>query len=587
MNNAEVLIKFKGEDQNVEKTVKGLSSKISGFAKGLGIATAAAATAAAGAISSITKNAISEFAEYEQLLGGVQTLFGTGLASSAEEYAKQVGKSVDEIKGEYEELDKAQEMVTVNAAEAYKTAGISMNDYMNTVTSFAASLKQSISDPVKLAEAADQAVIDMADNANKMGTSMEAIQNAYQGFAKQNYTMLDNLKLGYGGTKTEMERLLADATKISGVKYDISSLGDVYQAIHVIQTELGITGTTALEASTTISGSLNRTKSAFKNFLSSLASGEGVEDSFKNLTESVMVFGKNIMPVIQTVITTVGGMIPEVVNSIVPILPGLFTNLLPPLIDGAVGLVNGLIQALPILIQTLLPSLLNGMVMITKQIITLLPELVLMIANMLPTLIPMIIEAILEIIPMLIENLPLFLKAGFQLISGLAEGILRAIPSVLNLLPKLASSIFDYFKKLPATMREIGGLLLKGLWNGIKDISSWVINKIKGLGSSIINAVKGIFGIHSPSKEFAIIGEYNMLGLEKGMEDMQPEIQKEINGMFDLSPSMVGNMNNSLSPIVNVYNNVNVEQDPLGQVVNNIKTFSGGSKNDYSYGGVY
>lgn len=584
MNDAEVLIKFKADDTEVDKASKNVSSKIGGIAKsvakGIGVATVAAGTAIAG----LTKSAVSEFAEYEQLLGGVQTLFGTGAASSLEEYATQVGKSVDKVKSEYEALSAAEEIVTTNAANAYKTAGLSMNEYMSTVSSFAASLKQSIKDPEKLAKAADQAVIDMADNANKMGTSMEAIQNAYQGFAKQNYTMLDNLKLGYGGTKTEMERLLKDATKISGVKYNIDNLGDVYQAIHVIQTELGVTGTTAKEASTTISGSAQTMKSAYHNFLSSLAEGNFVEESFNQLLESAMTFGENLLPVIETAITSIANMIPTVVDKIVTILPGLIQKILPPLITGAVALVNGLIHALPMLIQTLLPSLLEGIVSITMEIIKLLPELVLMIADMLPTLIPMVVDAILQIIPILIDNLPLFIRAGYQLITGLAEGIINSIPKVLAIIPRLISSIVNYFRQLPSLMAEVGGMLIRGLWNGIVNYEKWVVNKIKSLGNTIINAIKGVFGIHSPSKEFAIIGEYNMLGLEKGMEDMQPEIQRDIDGMFDLSPSMTGSMNNVLSPVVNVYSNVSVEQDPLGQVVNNIKTFSGGAKNDYNYG---
>jgi phage-related protein len=381
-----------------------------------------------------------------------------------------------------------------------------------------------------------------------------------------------------------MERLLADATKISGVKYDISNLNDVYSAIHVIQTEMGITETTANEAKTTISGSLNMTKAAFQNFLTSLAKGNGIEESFNELLESATTLGENLLPVIEKVLTSIANMIPNVVDKIVTILPGLMKKILPPLINGAVALVNGLIKALPMLIQTILPSLLQGIVSITVEIIKILPELVLMIADMLPTLIPMIVDAILQIIPILIDNMPLFVKAGYKLIAGLAEGILNSIPRVLAIIPRLISSIVNYFRQLPSLMAEVGGMLIRGLWNGISNLTNWVLSRIKGLGNSILKAVKGVFGIHSPSKEFAIIGEYNMLGLEKGMEDMQPEIQRDIDGMFDLSPSMTGSMNNVLSPVVNVYSNVSVEQDPLGQVVNNIKTFSGGARNDYNYG---
>jgi phage-related protein len=558
MNDAEVLIKFKANDTEVDKTSKNVSSKIGGIAKsvaaGIGVATAAAATAVAG----LTKSAIDSFADYEQLVGGVDTLF--------KENSKQVQEYAD---------------------QAYKTAGLSANKYMEQVTSFSASLLQSVGgDTKKAAESANQAIIDMADNANKMGTSMEAIQNAYQGFAKQNYTMLDNLKLGYGGTKTEMERLLADATKISGIKYDISNLNDVYSAIHVIQTELGITGTTAKEASTTISGSAQSMKSAFQNFLTSLAKGDGIEETFNELLESAMTFGENLLPVIETAITSIANMIPTVVDKIVTILPGLMEKILPPLITGAVALINGLIHALPMLIQTLLPSLLEGMVSITMEIINLLPDLILMIADMLPTLIPMVVDAILSIIPALIDHLPEFLLAGAKLLGGIIAGILNSVPVLLLRIGEIGWKMIESIKNIlsPGNLLNIGKAFLEGLWNGIKSAKDWIIGKIKGIGKSILSAVKGVFGIHSPSKEFAVIGEYNMLGLEKGMEDMQPEIQRDIDGMFDLSPSMTGSMNNVLSPIVNVYSNVSVEQDPLGQVVNKIKSFSGGAKNDYNWG---
>ena len=555
---AKVVITFVGDTSDIDKASKNVSSKIGGIAKGVAAGIGAATTAAATAIAGLTKSAVDSFADYEQLVGGVDTLF--------KDNSKQIQEYAD---------------------EAYKTAGISANKYMEQVTSFSASLLQAVGgDTEKAAESANQAIIDMADNANKMGTSMEAIQNAYQGFAKQNYTMLDNLKLGYGGTKTEMERLLADAEKFSGVKYDINNLNDVYQAIHVVQTELGITGTTAKEASTTISGSANSMKSAFQNFLTSLASGQGIDDTFNKLLESAMTFGENLMPVIETVITSIANIIPTVIDNLIPILPGLIEKILPPLITGAVSLVNGLIQALPMLIQTLLPSLLQGIISITMEIINLLPDLVLMIADMLPTLIPMVIDAIISIIPMLLEHLPKFIEAGFKLLGGLIAGIINAVPTLFFRIGEIGWKAIETIKNVlsPGNLWNIGKAFLEGLWNGIKSAKDWVISKIKGIGSSILSAVKGIFGIHSPSKEFAIIGEYNMMGLEKGMDDMQPEIQRDIDGMFDLSPSMNGTMSNLLSPNIQVVNNIDMQQDPLGQMVNNIKTFSGGSKNDFNYG---
>jgi len=248
------------ELKNVGNEAEKSEGKVGKLASGLVKGLAVAATAAGTALIAIAKSAISGYGDYEQLVGGVETLFGAG-GQSIEEYAQSVGKSVDDVKDQYSKLMQAQDDVITNANNAYKKAGMSANQYMETVTGFSASLLQSLDgDTVRAAKVADMAITDMSDNANKMGTDMERITDAYQGFAKQNYTMLDNLKLGYGGTKTEMERLLKDATAISGVKYDISSLNDVYEAIHVIQGELGITGTTAKEASTTIQGSVNAMK---------------------------------------------------------------------------------------------------------------------------------------------------------------------------------------------------------------------------------------------------------------------------------------------------------------------------------------
>ncbi|MBQ5478492.1 MAG: hypothetical protein IIT64_11895, partial [Bacteroidaceae bacterium] len=271
-------------------------------AKALGTALKAGAIASTGAIVGLVKTATQGFAEFEQLYGGVETLFGAKGAQNVEEYAQMTGKSVDSVRGEFNKLMDAQNLVIENADKAYKTAGLSMNEYLSQATSFSASLLQSLNgDTVATAKVTDMAIIDMADNANKMGTSIEAIQNAYQGFAKQNYTMLDNLKLGYGGTKTEMERLLTDATKISGVKYDISNLNDVFEAIHVIQGELGITGTTAKEASETISGSLGMMKSAWSNLVSGLGDTSADFDSLlKNFIDSVGTLGKNLLPVVKT-----------------------------------------------------------------------------------------------------------------------------------------------------------------------------------------------------------------------------------------------------------------------------------------------
>ena len=562
MNSAEVLIKFKGDDSDVESKTNGLTKTLGG----LGKVFMGAATVATTAMAGLTKSVVNSYAEYEQLIGGVETLFGTG-GLSVEEYAQKVGKSVDKVIDEYESLDAAQEIVTVNAYEAYKNAGIGANEYMKTVTSFSAALKQSISDPIKLAEAADQAVIDMSDNANKMGTSMESIQTAYQGFAKQNYTMLDNLKLGYGGTKSEMERLLKDASKISGIKYNINNLNDVYSAIHIIQTELGITGTTAKEAEETISGSMGMVKASFDNFLISLGEGQGIDEAFQQLVQSAMTFGQNLLPVIQTAVSTIVSMLPQVIQTIATALPQMVINLLPQLIEGTVGVINGLIEALP--------------------------EIITMIADVLPDLIPIVIDAIMQIIPILIEHIPDFINAGFKLITGLIKGLINAIPNLLSKAWAIFGDLLNVAREMlsPSKLIEIGINMVKGLWEGINNVKDWVLDKIKGFGTGILDGIKSFFGIHSPSKVMANeVGKYLPEGMAVGIEanadsvnDSMNDIQKDITSSFGLNSQLAGTMNvSSMTPVVNVYNNM--ETDPLGQVVNTIKTFSGGSKNDYNYG---
>ena len=313
-----LVIKIDGDDSNLKKTLSGIGTTAK---KGLGVAIKGLAATSA-AVAGLSAMAIKGYAEYEQLVGGVDTLF-----------------------------EKSSKTVQKNAANAYKTAGMSANEYMQTATSFAASLKQSFDDTeegiAKAADVADMAVQDMSDNANKMGTSMELIQTAYQGFAKQNYTMLDNLKLGYGGTKTEMERLLKDAQKISGIKYDISNLSDVYNAIHVIQTELGITGTTAKEAATTIEGSASMMKASFKNLVVGFADENAdFDELLDNFIDSVLTFGKNIIPRIKTTFNGVSKFVTKSASKLMPQIVDVVLETIPDLVSAATKLAKALGKAL-------------------------------------------------------------------------------------------------------------------------------------------------------------------------------------------------------------------------------------------------
>lgn len=366
------------KSESLKSRMSDAFEKIGGAAVAMGKVVAAGIGVGAAAIGALTKSALDGYADYEQLVGGVETLFGTGGQSykdyansinqsteSIKEFQKQHGLVVDGIIGtntatamkkSYDQMQAAEKKVLNNAKKAYKTAGLSANEYMETVTGFSASLIASLEgDTLKAADYADMAITDMSDNANKMGSSIESLQNAYSGFAKQNYTMLDNLKLGYGGTKEEMQRLLEDATALSGVKYDIENYADVVDAIHVIQTEMGITGTTAKEASETISGSVAAMKGAWSNLVAGLGNDTADLDMLiSDFIDSSVTAIDNIVPRIETILLGIA----ETVTRLVPIiserLPGLLETLLPPLLEGAVGLFNGLVSALPTLLQILI-----------------------------------------------------------------------------------------------------------------------------------------------------------------------------------------------------------------------------------------
>lgn len=340
------------------KVTAGLK-KVGSVAKTAVKATAAGVGAAATGVATLVGLSVKAYSDTEQLVGGVETLFGAG-GRSIEDYAKSTGKSTTAVKKKYESLMSAQKEVLNNSNKAFKTAGLSANDYMETVTGFSASLIASLGgDTKKAASYADKAIVDMSDNANKMGTDMESIQNAYQGFAKQNYTMLDNLKLGYGGTQEEMKRLIKDASKIDKtVKANDMSFGNIILAIHAIQDSLDITGTTSKEASTTIQGSFASMQSAWGNLMTSLVVGS---DSFDQclgyLVESAKTFGDNVMPAIRKGLEGVGKLITALTPYIEAELPGLVDELLPPLLKAATALIKGLIKSLPSIAKTLIKEL--------------------------------------------------------------------------------------------------------------------------------------------------------------------------------------------------------------------------------------
>lgn len=484
---------------------------------------------AAAGIGKAISTAVSAGADLEQSIGGIETLFGTG-GKTIEQFAASAGKSVAEVAGQYGMLQQAQDLALSNAANAYKTAGVSANDYMQTITSFAAALKSSGLNELEAAKAADQAVIDMADNANKMGTSMDSIQMAYQGFAKQNYTMLDNLKLGYGGTKTEMERLLSDAEKISGVKYDINNLSDVYSAIHVIQDELGITGTTATEAASTISGSAAAMGAAFKNVLGNLALGNDIRPALEGLLEATttFLFG-NLLPAIgnvfaglpdifmgivayvpnlieaiqqfiEPVMTTIQetdwlGMIGEVVNSIISTV----TENAPNMIQGGIELVtnlwNGILENWPTIITGLgdiFNQILTAVLELAPQLMTggfqLMVNLATGIITNLPAILSAILQVVMQIISTLISGLPGVLSTGIQLMGSLASGILGAIGQVIAAAGNVVSQALSRLASAAGQMLSKGREWITNVASGITGAVGSVLSAAAGIISGAVNA---------------------------------------------------------------------------------------------------
>jgi phage-related protein len=483
MNLLDLFVKISVQDEASEN-VETLSGK---FKNGLATAAkvgAAAVSAAATGIAVLTKNALNNYAEYEQLVGGVDTLFKDSSAK-VQEYA----------------------------ANAYKTAGLSANEYMDTVTSFSASLLQSLGgDTEAAADMANVAITDMSDNANKMGTDMASIQNAYQGFAKQNYTMLDNLKLGYGGTKEEMQRLIDDANALNAAQgkytnYSIESYADIVSAIHDVQVEMGIYGTTADEASTTIQGSVSSMKAAWSNLLTGIADDNA---DFKTLIEqfvdSLVTVGENIIPRINIIIQGLTQLITEASQTIIPLAVQILLENLPSIVAAGMDLIIALVSG---------------------------------IFDNIDMLIDCVLEMVDVIVDKLIDNLPKLIDGGIRLIAALANGLIRAIPNLVSKIPQIISSIVKgLISGIPAIF-DVGKNIVEGLWNGIKNMGSWVSGKVKDFFGGIVGGVKDFLGIHSPSKVFAGIGGFMAEGLGEGFDDQFKSVKKGIENSMNFDAGII------------------------------------------------
>ena len=383
--------------------------------------------------------------------------------------------------------------VIAAADRAYQTAGMSANDYMSTVTSFSASLLQSLGgNTEEAAKVADMAIIDMADNANKMGTSMDMIQNAYQGFAKQNYTMLDNLKLGYGGTKTEMERLLADAEKLTGVKYDINNLNDVYQAIHAVQEEMGITGTTAKEASETLEGSMAAAKAAWDNFMNGSGDADQLADAFATAADNIVKNLAEIIPRFAETLPALGGaiiaQIPGLVAAIVPAVLSAGQSVLKQLQDAVLdfdfaGTADKVVQMITGFIEG------DGLGSLLDTLVTIFTGIVNGISSMLPSLLPALIELISYVVTSLLDQLPAILDCALELILGLAQGILAALPVLIEALPEVISSIVEFLISAVPQIIDAGIELLMALVDALPVIIDALVDALPQIIKATVTAL--------------------------------------------------------------------------------------------------
>lgn len=592
----------KRESSKVTDEASRSESKFADALKSAAVAAGAAVAAISAAAIKLGKDVVEAYADYEQLIGGIETLFetsdkaisnhvknigeqtaenldatvwerlgeevykatgalksfdndvasdmdfvldglsqGLGTASedldefsvylgefygfNGEESEKMAQAISDAIRGNIDDLGDyanalntvpdSTKMVAEYANQAFKTAGLSANEYMETVTSFSASLIQSLGgDTVRAAELANQAIIDMADNANKMGSDMSSIQNAYQGFAKQNYTMLDNLKLGYGGTQAEMFRLMSDAAALNEefantAVFSLDAKGhleagyaDIVRAIHIVQTEMGITGTTAKEAEGTISGSISMTKSAWDNLIIGLGNpAADVQKLAQDVVASAQLVVNNVTPIIMNLISV----LPMVFET----LTSTMIELLPTLLETATSMFESVLEAIIEALPTLIPVVVQVIMTLVNTIIEHLPEILTAgitilitlasgIADAIPTLIPTVVQIFKVLILEIVNHLPEIITSGVDIIAALIVGLITAIPDIIKALPEIFVAIVNAFKEYD--WASIGSDLMDGIKNGIVNAWDNIKKAVSDVAGKIKEKFKDIFGIESPSK---------------------------------------------------------------------------------------
>ena len=583
MNLLDLAVKITCDDQ-ASGQVSGIGSRITG-ALGTAAKVGGAAVAALGtATISVGKSALDAFADYEQLVGGIDTLFKDS-SSKMQQYA----------------------------ASAYQTAGVSANRYMEISTSFAASLISSLGgDTAAAADMANMAIMDMSDNANKMGTDLEVVQEAYQSLARGNYEMLDSLKLGYGGTKSELERLLSDAEQIAASQgmvrdYSIDSYADIVEAIHLVQDEMGITGTTAAEAATTISGSINSAKAAWENWLAGLGNEDADMSALTDqLVQSVVTAGENIVPrmgqIMSTLVQTVVQYAPQLGQEIMNGLSQIdFAQVGRTASDLILMLVNGIVTNLPMLAQAALQIVMalgQGLVTNGPQILMQLGQLLLQLAQYIIANVPNILNAAMQFFGMILQGIVTYgpqilatligllgqligqviawagqmlanaVSAAANFLGGLMGGLASLPGQVASFLggiisnvaswvgemasnaidaaSRFASNLIDGLASIPGQVVDIGGQIIQGMVDGVVGAARGLIDAVGGAVNDAIGWAKGLLGIASPSKVFREIGQFTMQGAALGVEDDAPMLARSTE---DAMRGMVGSAASVRAPL--------------------------------------
>lgn len=536
--------KLKSGADTAWNAISSMSGKAVGALKGVATVGLAGVGTAVAALAGVGKSALDAYATYEQAVGGVDTLF------------KDASGTVQKY-----------------AAEAYRTAGVSANEYMTQVTSFSASLISSLGgDTAKAAELGNTAMVDMSDNANKMGTDIEAIQQTYQSLARGNYAMLDNLKLGYGGTKSEMERLIQDANKVKQANGEMGDLSidkfsDVVQAIHIMQQQMGISGTTAKEAATTIEGSVGMMKAAWQNWLAELGKDNAdINGLTKQLVDSVGTVIQNVGPRIAQIITGITAALPQLFSSLGGTLPALVMQILPPVL-GALGQLGTMLltsattwittslpqllaqfqswvtSSLPSFLQTgltMITNLLQGIVQALPQIastaVTVLTTLLDGLSAQLPQLIPIGVNAVLNLVQGILNNLPQIIDSGLKLILGLAQGLINALPDLVGKVPILIGQIMHGFTSV--NWGSVGLNIITGIATGIAGAAGRLVTAAVNAATNALNWVKRKLGIHSPSRVFRDqVGEMIGEGMAVGIDESASKVRKAAGRLTGILPS--------------------------------------------------